>query len=250
MDAALKALQDTYQNALRIGYSDPAWFLAQEAHIHLRNGNLPFALHWVERMGLSPDNEPEALGIESHLVYGRVLLAQEKLVDAQRWLERLAEFTKQNGLDRWFISARIQQALVAERMGKHSTARDYIEQAVEAAAQEDYLRVFIDEDDQVLALLHAIRQEAPAFIDRILNHARKAGRAQAEVGPLAEPLSEREMEVLNLIAVGLTNREIAERLFIAVGTVKRHINTIYGKLDVHSRTQAVAQAQELGLLTF
>jgi len=66
--------------------------------------------------------------------------------------------------------------------------------------------------------------------------------------PLAEPLSEREMEVLDLIATGLTNPEIADRLFIAKGTVKRHINNIYGKLQVRHRAEAIARARELGLL--
>jgi LuxR family maltose regulon positive regulatory protein len=65
---------------------------------------------------------------------------------------------------------------------------------------------------------------------------------------LLEPLSERELEVLQLIASGLSNREIADRLTIAVGTAKRHASNIYAKLDVHSRVQAVARAQELGLL--
>lgn len=71
---------------------------------------------------------------------------------------------------------------------------------------------------------------------------------KASEQPLAEPLSERELEVLDLIAQGLTNREIAARLYIAVGTVKRHINNIYGKMQVHHRTEAVARARDIGLL--
>ena len=63
-----------------------------------------------------------------------------------------------------------------------------------------------------------------------------------------EPLSERELEVLDLIAEGLTNPQIAARLFLSLNTVKTHTRSIYGKLDVHSRTQAVARSQELGLL--
>jgi DNA-binding CsgD family transcriptional regulator/pimeloyl-ACP methyl ester carboxylesterase len=66
--------------------------------------------------------------------------------------------------------------------------------------------------------------------------------------PLVEPLSERELEVLELMAAGLSNQEIAEKLFITVGTVKTHVNTIFGKLDVHSRTRAVARARDLDLL--
>ena len=65
---------------------------------------------------------------------------------------------------------------------------------------------------------------------------------------IVEPLSERELEVLQLIAIGLTNREIADRLYLSLNTVKVHARNIYGKLNVHSRTQAIMRAQELGLL--
>ena len=69
-----------------------------------------------------------------------------------------------------------------------------------------------------------------------------------EESPLVEPLSDREREVVALVADGLTNREIAQKLFIAESTVKSHLNHIYGKLDVRNRTQAVAQARALHLL--
>ena len=70
----------------------------------------------------------------------------------------------------------------------------------------------------------------------------------APSAPLIEPLTERELEVLRLLAAGLSNREIAAQLFLAVGTVKKHTSNIYGKLNVHKRTQAVARARELGLV--
>jgi LuxR family maltose regulon positive regulatory protein len=70
----------------------------------------------------------------------------------------------------------------------------------------------------------------------------------AAVSPLVEPLTQRELEVLHLIADGLKNQEIADRLVISVATVKRHVTNIHGKLSVSRRTQAVAQAQKLGLL--
>lgn len=67
--------------------------------------------------------------------------------------------------------------------------------------------------------------------------------------PLIEPLSEREIEVLQIIADGLTNQEIASRLYLSLNTVKVHTRNIYGKLDVNNRTQAVARARDLGILT-
>ena len=75
-----------------------------------------------------------------------------------------------------------------------------------------------------------------------------AAKTQTPESDLIEPLSERELEVLQLIAEGLTNPEIASRLFLALNTVKTHSSNIYSKLGVHSRTQAVARARALGLL--
>ncbi len=71
---------------------------------------------------------------------------------------------------------------------------------------------------------------------------------QSKIQNLVEPLSERELEILQLIAAGRSNEEIAQTLVIAIGTVKKHINNIYGKLGVQSRTQALARARELKLL--
>ena len=81
-----------------------------------------------------------------------------------------------------------------------------------------------------------------------LEAAGAGGPAPRDAQPLDEPLSERELEVLALLAGGMSNVEISRKLFITVGTVKRHVNHIYGKLEVGSRTQAAARARELGLL--
>ena len=125
---------------------------------------------------------------------------------------------------------------------------------MESAAPGDYYRAFLDEEDQLLDPLPDLRHLAPDFVDQLLAY---AGRDQADTDittkfpaaqPLVEPLSERELEVLRLIAAGLTNREIAQELVIAIGTVKRHINNLYGKLGVHSRTQATARARDLRLI--
>jgi LuxR family maltose regulon positive regulatory protein len=100
----------------------------------------------------------------------------------------------------------------------------------------------------------ASRGVSPAYVARLLEAFGDPGRepregwAQSRPQPLIEPLSEREIEVLRLLARGMSNPEIAQALFIAVSTVRSHCKSIYAKLDVHKRWDAVQRAQELGLL--
>jgi LuxR family maltose regulon positive regulatory protein len=90
---------------------------------------------------------------------------------------------------------------------------------------------------------------APGYVSRLLAAFGESPQTTSPaVQALVEPLTEREMEVLRLAADGLSNREIAQELVVAVSTVKSHINHLYGKLAVKNRTQAVARARELGLL--
>ena len=126
-----------------------------------------------------------------------------------------------------------------------------LEQALTLAEPEGYVRTFIDEGEPMAKLLRRALSEgiAPSYVSRLLAAFGETAEPRSTVAqPLVEPLSERELEVLRLIAAGLSNAEIAEELFIAVSTVKSHINHIYGKLGATNRIQAVAQAQELGLL--
>lgn len=91
----------------------------------------------------------------------------------------------------------------------------------------------------------------PLYISKLLAvfAGQSIGESPAEAAhPLLESLSDRELEVLQLVAEGLSNRQIAERLFLALSTVKGHNRVIYGKLNVSRRTEAVARARELGLL--
>jgi LuxR family maltose regulon positive regulatory protein len=124
------------------------------------------------------------------------------------------------------------------------------------AEPEGFVRTFVDEGAPMARLLRrALAQGiAPSYVTKLMaafgesaQPAPPAGQALDDQ-PLIEPLTERELEVLRLIASGLSNREIAEDLVVAVSTVKSHINHIYGKLDAKSRIQAVAKARKLGLL--
>jgi LuxR family maltose regulon positive regulatory protein len=249
IDAALATLHKTYQFASQEPLSDDSWLRAWEATVRLQQGDVSYAAHWIETTGLSADDAPEYLRVEQHLTYGRLLLAQGRLSDAQRWLARLEHFTHQRGLHRWRITVHVLQALTAMHARDRATARELLARALQIAAPEDYYRAFLNEDERIIGLLPEVRDVTPAFVDQLQRYAGASVPGQETIPqPLIEPLTEREMEVLRLIASGLSNREIAGELFIAVGTVKRHINHIYGKLAVRSRTQAIAKARELRLL--
>jgi LuxR family maltose regulon positive regulatory protein len=250
--AALAALREGYRHAQETGYADPTWFAAWEVNVRLWEGDLVFARHWAERAGLSPQERPQLLTLEQHLTYARVLLAQQRIDEARHWLARLSEFTRTHGLYRWLISTEVLLALAADRLGDRGTAHDFLIRALTAAAPEDYVRPFLTEGPRVIALVQDLRGVNPAFVDHLLAQASGAeappGSPPTMVASPVEPLTDREREVMALIAAGLSNREIAEDLVIAVGTVKRHINHIYDKLQVHRRTEAVARARDLGIL--
>jgi LuxR family maltose regulon positive regulatory protein len=138
-----------------------------------------------------------------------------------------------------------------------------MQEAVAMAAPEGYRSQFIDAGPQTLVLLRQARPAAPAFVDDLLvrvsaraalqtGHLPAEDRPDSIAGALTEssidPLTERELEVLSLLASGLAYREIAQRLIVAMGTVQAHCSNIYGKLGVNNRTHAVLRAREMGLL--
>ena len=123
--------------------------------------------------------------------------------------------------------------------------------------EKGFTRIFVDEGPPMARLLYEAVTHGitPDYARRLLAAFPVAEpeqtvplKTQASKSDLIEPLSERELEVLQLIAEGLTNREIADRLFLSLNTVKVHTRNIYGKLDVHHRTDAVAKARALGIL--
>jgi LuxR family maltose regulon positive regulatory protein len=112
------------------------------------------------------------------------------------------------------------------------------------------MRVFLNEGDGILRILReaAGRGIHPTYIGEMLAASGKTLRKGEVRGELAEQLTERELQVLSLIAAGLSNREIAEQLVVSLGTAKSHIHHIFGKLEVSNRTEAAARGRELGLV--
>jgi LuxR family maltose regulon positive regulatory protein len=145
------------------------------------------------------------------------------------------------------------QALAYQALGQASQAQAELSRALALAEPEGYIRLFVDLGEGMRQLVEASRRVAPAYADLLLAHfppleADQATGSRLASGGLIEPLNERELEILRLITAGYSNQVIANQLVVAVSTVKWHINNLYAKLGVHSRTQALAKARELGLM--
>jgi len=253
-DGALHAIQSAGQAASRIS----SWFLTRvgrmEALAHLARGDVAAARRWARESGLSPDDE---FGPPSESLYrtlARVLSAQGRFGEALRLLDRLLGMAEAAGAAGRIVQIRVLQALALQAGGQAEPALTALETALCLAEPEGYVRTFIGEGEPIGPLLRqaAARGIQVDYVRALLDALEREAatpRASATAGPaLVEPLTERELEVLRLLAVGLPNREIADTLVIAVGTVKAHLKNIYGKLEVHNRTEAANRAGDLNLV--
>lgn len=168
-----------------------------------------------------------------------------------RLLSRLSEFTKAEGRTIRTMETLILQALAWQAWGDGERALTCLKPALDIPRQGDYIRLFVDEGQPMAELL---RQAASKniYLNDVNRLLATFGSVEANscvpVQPLIEPLSDRELEVLQNLATGMSNQAIADQLFVSLAAVKWHARNIYGKLEVSNRTQAVARARELGIL--
>jgi len=247
LDSALAFIQKAAQTVRRSRPAwDTAWIEAWRTRLWLAQGNLPAAARWMQTCNLSVEDSLDFLCEFGHLTLARVLLAQGKPDVADAFLERLLQAAELAGRTGRVIEILTLRALARQAYGGAPGAMGALERSLALAEPEGYVRTFVDEGAPMAALLrHALSQGiARNYVSRLL----AAFGEPAAASPLIEPLTAREREVLCLIAAGLKNQDIADCLVISVATVKSHVTNIYGKLGVSRRIQAVAQAQELGLL--
>jgi len=242
----------------------PAWLknmmLNWQARVWLERGEPEAASEWIAERDMDPFRaleEIDYLLLIDYILLAHILIAQNQISEAIRILQRLAEPAEQAGRTTSLIEILILQALAYQSGGNTTQAMVPIERALTLAEPLGFMRIFIDEGQAMRRLLNEAlnRGIAPDYVRLLLAafpsiEIEKTGssRSQAPDYGLVEPLSERESEVLHLIAEGLTNQEIATRLYISLNTVKVHTRNIYGKLGVNNRTQAGARAKALGIL--
>jgi LuxR family maltose regulon positive regulatory protein len=244
--AALRTARRMAGDAQFVGYA--LSLAAFQASIELERGNVEAAARWAEQAHLPLGGTPDPARESEYLTYARLMLAQSRAREAGDLLSRLEAAARARGRAGRLIRIHLLQARAALALGSRSQANKALAEAVRLAAPQAYRRAFLDEP-ALVPLLSEVRSVAPRFVDEVLAAARREPQpAASALAALEEALNEREMEILRLIADGLTNAEIAGRLSLARSTVKWHINNLYAKLDARTRTQALARAREAGLL--
>ncbi len=236
---------------------------ACRAQLELARGKLAVAARWAREEAAREQGPSPLLRPAEQATLARVLIAQglvqaggPALQRARELLRRLQQAAEEAGWARVTIEALVLQALALEAQGNPAQALAEMEKTLLLAKPEGFVRLLLDETTWSGNLLQQLLHRAAAgdvaadYAARLLQALPASAAATgARPGPsTVEPLSGRELEVLRLVAAGRSNQEIAGDLVLALGTVKKHLNNIYGKLGVATRTQAVARAREIGLL--
>jgi LuxR family transcriptional regulator, maltose regulon positive regulatory protein len=238
---------------------------SQRARLLLAQGDVTAASQWAKAAGLSPEDEPDYPREPAYLLLARLLLAQDRPGPALTLLQRLLATASSQGRVGNVIEIQALRALALAAHGDHAGALGALAEAVTLACPQGYVRVFADEGAPMRALLTRLSaaqkdQRAPArdidpdYLAGLLRACGQAGaappsrRAAAAIPGMAEPLTDREAEVLRLLAAGRSNQRIAHELVVALDTVKKHVTHVLGKLGAANRTEAVARARQLGLI--
>ena len=224
---------------------------AAQVKVLLRQGNLTAAADLAGKYELP-------------LIRARVLLAQGDPSAALAVLRPLRQQMEAKGLADERFKTMILQAVALRANGEKAEAVQLLGEALALAEPEGFIRIFVDEGEPMRLLILDFRlsiekqlrgqdYELLGYVDKLLaTFEQPAAMPQSQIAnhksQMLEPLSQRELEILKLITQGLSNREIGERLFLALDTVKGHNRRIFDKLQVQSRTEAIARASELGLL--
>jgi LuxR family maltose regulon positive regulatory protein len=248
-DGALDAAQEARRVARELSPRGNDLAAAWEAQIRLAQGDVAAASRWIQESGLRGEDELNYQNEPVYRILARVLIAQGRPAQALELLDRLLQVVEGAGAAGSIIEVLVLQAMALQGMGRQAWALAVLERALSLAEPEGYVGTFIGEGAPMERLLR--RAIAQGLAVRYAGRLLAALGTKREPGPFpadVEPLSERELEVLRLLTTRLTVPEIARELYVAATTVRSHVRSIYGKLGVHNRIEAVSRARQLDLL--
>ncbi|HET9199678.1 MAG TPA: LuxR C-terminal-related transcriptional regulator [Dehalococcoidia bacterium] len=253
-EGAVAVADEGEEVARRLGVSHAANLAAARARFWLVAGQLDKAAAWARESGLAVSDDLGAISHLKELEYlalADVFISQRKVTEAIELLTRLEEASRQAGRGRNLVQIMAKRSVAMAASGNQAGGLAILRDTLALAQPEGYVRTFIDQGPRMREMLGklmdgGIRLGLEPYA-RQLYELFPAPAADARGH--AALLSEREFEVLDLLDRGLSNQQIAEEIVVTEGTVKRHVHNIFQKLDVHSRTQALARARHLNLLS-
>ncbi len=221
--------------------------------VQLAGGDLQSASQWASQLELNNDFDLHKKRYQMTLA--RIRLAESRYAEAEKLLVGEAPPAGAGSQVTRELEFNLLLAVAIAGQGRLPEALEIIETCLAMAEPEGYIRIFLDVGEPIRELLMAdLKSATPGrelYAQKVLDSFSSIRPLRPPASPsfgLVEPLTEREMEVLQLMALGRTNQEIAQQLIVARGTIKAHAASIYRKLDVTNRTEAVARARELGAL--
>lgn len=230
-----------------------------QAFVWIRQGKIGLAERHLQSRNIRVNNEIRYPHETEYWALASLCLAKGDLASGASLLEGMLLHAESGKQLLWVIRARVLQALFFRAQGKRLQSLGSLGLALDLAEPEGYLQAFMDEGRPMARLLQEAIQEnihpeychclLKAFPGVLLEDMKDTQLRGAQPGTslLIEPLSQREIEIIHLIAEGLSNKEIAQKLYISVRTVKYYTTSIYTKMDVKGRSQAVIKARQLGL---
>jgi LuxR family maltose regulon positive regulatory protein len=278
MEGVLAQLDEARRVYVKTSIPDTRPIEALKAKVYLKQGRLALALDWAQARGLSADDEISYLSEFEHLTLARVLMAEyqrrqdrRSYLQAIGLLERLLKAAEAQSRTGSVIEILVVQALAHQVQGNLPLALASLERALTLAEPEGYVRLFVDEGEPMRLLIYDFRLQiekqrrnpdhnligytdkllaafSPPMVGQRSTTESQKSKISNQQSTMLEPLSERELEVLRLVAQGLTNNEISQRLVLALSTIKGHNLRIFGKLQARNRSEAIKRARELGLL--
>jgi LuxR family maltose regulon positive regulatory protein len=221
-------------------------------------GRLGQALGWARERGLSVEDDLSYLREFEHITLAKVLLAQDAAEAGARFfdegtqlLERLLQAAEAGARTGSVIEILVLQAHACQARGDSQAALGSLQHALTLSEPEGYVRIFLDEGPPIIPLLRAAAKDGIVqnYVRRLLAAVNKTQNTAPVQQGLIEPLSERELDVIRLLASDLDGPDIARELVVSLNTVRTHTKNIYAKLGVNNRRAAVRRAQELDLLS-
>jgi LuxR family maltose regulon positive regulatory protein len=274
LDAAQATLQEMLQLPLlaQNPYQQATLAAVEQVRLWVAGGDGERAMHWATGLDHKERSCAPLAYAQEEVALVRVCLLQKQAAEALTRLERVLE--QATAQQRWgqVIEARLLQALAYQVNQQEHEALSALASAVHLAEPEGYIRSFVDEGTPMETLISRLRvqeqEQGPTpYLDTVLASFSSSSFCKEKPHPelhpspssprlpheqaylLLDPLSDREQEVLCLLAQGASNQEIAEQLVVTAATVKFHVSNILSKLQARNRTQAVARARSLGLLS-